>query len=71
IACPTCSRQQFDVIGTVNPLEHRLEDIITPLDVSIIRCAVNRPGEALVPTLGVTGRTKKSGLSEDGARRVR
>lgn len=41
IACPTCSRQEFDVIGTVNALEQRLEDIITPMDVSIIGCVVN------------------------------
>ncbi|WP_324251586.1 flavodoxin-dependent (E)-4-hydroxy-3-methylbut-2-enyl-diphosphate synthase, partial [Escherichia coli] len=42
------------VIGTVNALEQRLEDIITPMDVSIIGCVVNGPGEALVSTLGVT-----------------
>ena len=41
IACPTCSRQEFDVIGTVNAPEQRLEDIITPMDVSIIGCVVN------------------------------
>ncbi len=59
IACPTCSRQEFDVIGTVNALEQRPEDIITPMDVSIIGCVVNGPGEALVSTLGVTGGNKK------------
>ncbi|MGL9734667.1 MAG: flavodoxin-dependent (E)-4-hydroxy-3-methylbut-2-enyl-diphosphate synthase [Symbiopectobacterium sp.] len=68
IACPTCSRQEFDVIGTVNALEHRLEDIITPMDVSIIGCVVNGPGEALISTLGVTGGNKKSGFYEDGVR---
>ncbi|MDO1871185.1 flavodoxin-dependent (E)-4-hydroxy-3-methylbut-2-enyl-diphosphate synthase, partial [Escherichia coli] len=36
LACPTCSRQEFGVIGTVNALEQRLEDIITPMDVSMI-----------------------------------
>jgi (E)-4-hydroxy-3-methylbut-2-enyl-diphosphate synthase len=46
IACPSCSRQEFDVIGTVNALEERLEDIITPMDVSIIGCVVNGPGGA-------------------------
>ncbi|XNM57181.1 flavodoxin-dependent (E)-4-hydroxy-3-methylbut-2-enyl-diphosphate synthase [Escherichia coli] len=46
IACPTCSRQEFDVIGTVDELEQHLEDIITPMDVSIIGCVVNGPGEA-------------------------
>ncbi|ACY85635.1 flavodoxin-dependent (E)-4-hydroxy-3-methylbut-2-enyl-diphosphate synthase [Edwardsiella piscicida] len=68
IACPTCSRQEFDVIGTVNALEQRLEDIITPMDVSIIGCVVNGPGEALVSTLGVTGGHNKSGFYEDGVR---
>ncbi len=68
IACPTCSRQEFDVIGTVNALEQRLEDITTPMDVSIIGCVVNGPGEALVSTLGVTGGNKKSGFYEQGSR---
>ncbi|WP_093316922.1 flavodoxin-dependent (E)-4-hydroxy-3-methylbut-2-enyl-diphosphate synthase [Thorsellia anophelis] len=68
IACPTCSRQEFDVIATVNALEQRLEDIITPMDVSIIGCVVNGPGEALISTLGVTGGNKKSGFYEDGIR---
>ena len=46
IACPSCSRQNFDVIETVNALEARLEDIKVPMDVSIIGCIVNGPGEA-------------------------
>lgn len=68
IACPTCARQEFDVIGTVNALEARLEDITTAMDVSIIGCVVNGPGEALVANLGVTGGHNKSGLYEDGVR---
>ncbi|GAA5214521.1 flavodoxin-dependent (E)-4-hydroxy-3-methylbut-2-enyl-diphosphate synthase [Corallincola platygyrae] len=68
IACPTCSRQEFDVIGTVNALEERLEDIVTPLDVSIIGCVVNGPGEALVSDMGVTGANRMSGFYEDGVR---
>ncbi|QSX34838.1 flavodoxin-dependent (E)-4-hydroxy-3-methylbut-2-enyl-diphosphate synthase [Shewanella avicenniae] len=68
IACPSCSRQEFDVIGTVNALEQRLEDIVTPIDVSIIGCVVNGPGEALVSNLGLTGGHNKSGLYEDGVR---
>ncbi|HHE9089236.1 TPA: flavodoxin-dependent (E)-4-hydroxy-3-methylbut-2-enyl-diphosphate synthase [Haemophilus influenzae] len=68
IACPTCSRQEFDVIGTVNALEQRLEDIIIPMDVSIIGCVVNGPGEALISDLGVTGGNKKSGYYLDGER---
>jgi len=68
IACPTCSRQEFDVIATVNALEERLEDVITPMDVSIIGCVVNGPGEALISDLGVTGGANKSGFYQDGVR---
>ncbi len=68
IACPSCSRQEFDVIGTVNALEQRLEDIITPMDVSIIGCVVNGPGEALVSDLGLTGANRKSGYYVNGER---
>ncbi len=68
IACPTCSRQEFDVIATVNELEQRLEDIITPMDVSIIGCVVNGPGEAEVSHLGLAGGAGKSAFYEDGKR---
>ncbi|ROQ28642.1 flavodoxin-dependent (E)-4-hydroxy-3-methylbut-2-enyl-diphosphate synthase [Gallaecimonas pentaromativorans] len=68
IACPSCSRQEFDVIGTVNALENRLEDITTPLDVSVIGCVVNGPGEALVSDMGIAGATRKSGYYVDGER---
>ncbi|ARU56547.1 MAG: flavodoxin-dependent (E)-4-hydroxy-3-methylbut-2-enyl-diphosphate synthase [Pseudomonadales bacterium] len=57
IACPSCSRQNFDVVNTMNELEGRLEDINTPLDVAIIGCVVNGPGEAKEADLGLTGGT--------------
>lgn len=68
IACPSCSRQEFDVISTVNALEQRLEDIIMPLDVSIIGCVVNGPGEAEISDIGLTGARNMSGFYEDGVR---
>jgi (E)-4-hydroxy-3-methylbut-2-enyl-diphosphate synthase len=68
IACPSCSRQEFDVIATVNALEQRIEDILTPMDVSIIGCIVNGPGEALISDLGLTGSSRKSGYYLDGIR---
>jgi (E)-4-hydroxy-3-methylbut-2-enyl-diphosphate synthase len=43
VACPSCSRQNFDVIGTMNELEKRLEDMRTPMDVAVIGCIVNGP----------------------------
>lgn len=55
IACPSCSRQNFDVIQTVNALESRLEDISEALDVAIIGCVVNGPGEAKEADIGLTG----------------
>ncbi len=55
VACPSCSRQNFDVIGVVNELESRLEDITTPIDVAVIGCIVNGPGEAKVAEIGLTG----------------
>ena len=57
IACPSCSRQNFDVIGTMNELERRLEDIRTPMDVAVIGCIVNGPGEAREADVGLTGAT--------------
>ncbi len=62
IACPSCSRQEFDVIKTMNELEQRLEDVIDPLTVSVIGCVVNGPGEALISDLGVAGANRKSGF---------
>jgi len=57
IACPSCSRQNFDVIGTMNALEQRLEDVRTPMDVAVIGCIVNGPGEAREADVGLTGAT--------------
>ncbi|MGC9456182.1 MAG: flavodoxin-dependent (E)-4-hydroxy-3-methylbut-2-enyl-diphosphate synthase [Halothiobacillaceae bacterium] len=55
VACPSCSRQAFDVISTVNALEARIEDIDVPMDVAVIGCVVNGPGEAREAAIGVTG----------------
>ena len=55
IACPSCARQQFDVIKTVEVLEQRLAHIATPMTVSVIGCVVNGPGEALMTDVGLTG----------------
>ncbi len=55
ISCPSCARQQFPVIETVKKIEKSLEDITTPITVSIIGCVVNGPGEATMTKIGVTG----------------
>ena len=62
IACPSCARQGFNVIQTVETLEQRLAHISTPMSLSIIGCVVNGPGEALMTDLGFTGGGKGSGM---------
>ncbi|MDP1617018.1 flavodoxin-dependent (E)-4-hydroxy-3-methylbut-2-enyl-diphosphate synthase [Phenylobacterium sp.] len=62
IACPSCARQGFNVIKTVEALEERLAHISTPMSLSIIGCVVNGPGEALMTDLGFTGGGKGSGM---------
>ncbi|MXX90859.1 MAG: flavodoxin-dependent (E)-4-hydroxy-3-methylbut-2-enyl-diphosphate synthase [Boseongicola sp. SB0677_bin_26] len=62
IACPSCARQGFDVIRTVEVLEKRLEHVKTPMSLSIIGCVVNGPGEALMTDVGFTGGGAGSGM---------
>ena len=55
VSCPSCARQQFQVIDLVKKLEKSLEDIQNPITVSIIGCVVNGPGEANMTNIGITG----------------
>lgn len=66
VACPSCSRQNFDVISVVNALESRLEDITTPIDVAVIGCIVNGPGEAKAAEIGLTGATPNNLVYVEG-----
>jgi len=62
ISCPSCARQGFDVIKTVEVLEERLAHIKTPMSLSIIGCVVNGPGEALMTDVGFTGGGAGAGM---------
>jgi len=66
VACPSCSRQNFDVISVVNELESRLEDITTAIDVAVIGCIVNGLGEAKVAEIGLTGASPNNLVYVDG-----
>ena len=55
VSCPSCARQGFDVIRTVQALEERLSHIKTPLSLSVLGCVVNGPGEARETDIGLTG----------------
>ena len=67
IACPSCSRQNFNVIEVVNELEQRLEDISDDIEVAIIGCYVNGPGESKAANIGLTGASPNNLLYIDGA----
>ncbi|OBX73680.1 4-hydroxy-3-methylbut-2-en-1-yl diphosphate synthase [Moraxella atlantae] len=66
IACPSCSRQEFNVIAVMTDLESRLEDIREPMDVSVIGCKVNGPGEAKEADIGVVGASPNSLVYKNG-----
>ncbi len=55
VSCPSCARQGFDVIRTVEKLEERLQHIRTPMSLSVLGCVVNGPGEARETDIGITG----------------
>src|SRR5688572_31427061 len=55
VSCPSCARQGFDVIRTVQALEGRLSHIKTPISLSVLGCVVNGPGEARETDIGLTG----------------
>ena len=67
IACPSCSRQNFNVIDVVNELEERFEDISEDIEVAIIGCYVNGPGESKAAEIGLTGASPKNLLYVDGS----
>jgi len=62
ISCPSCARQGFDVIKTVQTLEDKLAHIAEPISLSIIGCVVNGPGEAMFTDLGFTGGSAGYGM---------
>ncbi|MFA5679047.1 MAG: flavodoxin-dependent (E)-4-hydroxy-3-methylbut-2-enyl-diphosphate synthase [Pseudomonas sp.] len=66
IACPSCSRQNFDVVKTMNELEQRLDDVVVPMDVAVIGCVVNGPGEAKEADIGLAGGSPNNLVYVDG-----
>lgn len=66
IACPSCSRQNFDVVKTMNELETRLDDLLVPMDVAVIGCVVNGPGEAKEADIGLAGGSPNNLIYIDG-----
>ena len=55
VSCPSCARQGYDVVRTVEILEDRLSHIVAPVSLSVLGCVVNGPGEARETDIGLTG----------------
>ncbi len=70
ISCPSCARQGFDVIKTVQILEKRLAHISEPISLSIIGCVVNGPGEAMYTDLGFTGGSAGYGMMYAAGKKI-
>ncbi len=68
ISCPSCARQEFQVIPTIAALEERLAHISTPMTLSVIGCVVNGPGEARETNVGLTGGGSGHQVYIDGER---
>lgn len=66
VSCPTCGRCEIDVIGLANEIEKRTAHIKTPMDVAIMGCGVNGPGEAKEAEIGIVGGRKSGALYKDG-----
>ena len=66
VACPSCSRQNFNVIDVVNQLEQRLDDVTETVRLAIIGCYVNGPGESRMADIGVTGSSPQNMIFVDG-----
>ncbi|MDO9391145.1 MAG: flavodoxin-dependent (E)-4-hydroxy-3-methylbut-2-enyl-diphosphate synthase [bacterium] len=62
LACPTCGRARIDVARIAGQVERKIKNIITPLKIAVMGCAVNGPGEARQADLGIAGGSNGKGL---------
>jgi len=66
IACPSCGRAEVDVIAIAKAAQEALEDRALPIQVAVMGCVVNGPGEAKHADLGIAGGRKKGHLFIQG-----
>jgi (E)-4-hydroxy-3-methylbut-2-enyl-diphosphate synthase len=62
IACPSCGRAEIDVIAVANAAQAALSERNLPLQVAVMGCVVNGPGEAREADLGIAAGKKKGHL---------
>src|SRR6187200_1812578 len=66
IACPSCGRAEVDVIGIAAAAQAALEEKKIPLQVAVMGCVVNGPGEAREADLGIAAGNKRGHLFVKG-----
>jgi (E)-4-hydroxy-3-methylbut-2-enyl-diphosphate synthase len=66
IACPSCGRAEIDVIAVANEAQTALEGLNIPIQVAVMGCVVNGPGEASSADLGIAAGRKRGHLFING-----
>lgn len=66
IACPTCGRTEIDLISLAKKVEKILEDVDAPLNVAVMGCVVNGPGEASFADIGLCGGKQQAVIFKKG-----
>jgi (E)-4-hydroxy-3-methylbut-2-enyl-diphosphate synthase len=66
IACPSCGRAEIDVIDVANRAMKAFEDKKLPLQIAVMGCVVNGPGEAREADLGIAAGNKRGHLFVKG-----
>ncbi len=66
IACPSCGRAEIDVIKVANEAQEALRDLNVPIQVAVMGCVVNGPGEAASADLGIAAGRKRGHLFVKG-----
>ena len=55
VACPTCGRTSIDLPAIAAQVEEKLRDIEEPIELAVMGCVVNGPGEARGADVGIAG----------------
>ena len=55
VSCPSCGRVEIDVLKIANEVEKRLAKVQTPIQVAVMGCVVNGPGESRDADVGLSG----------------
>ena len=70
VSCPSCGRVEIDVVSVANEVEKRLAKVQTPIQVAVMGCVVNGPGESRDADVGLAG-GKGSGIIFRKGQKVR